>query len=260
TRSGGLYFKGLASDRAAEAALTMTVATIAPESFAQTRALATQTDGTAWWLMDACPGTSATVDLTRERAWSIVRSLARLQQRINDARASSSRPDLPVLDLSETIAWAGESVADVSALEEACTRVARSGHPAAWIWADFDPANVILDADAVRFVDLDDSALGAAPLAVSTFVERLARRGVGRDDRASIYDAYERTWRSLPPLDRRAFEIVSRLIECYLAWRRVVVKTVRGEIFGVASLARERLARSLTAAISGGDDDDQTII
>jgi hypothetical protein len=260
TPNGLLYFKGLAADRAAEATLTMTVAAVAPESFARTRALATQPDGTTWWVMDACPGTSASVDLTRDRATSIASSFARLQQRINDARASGTRLDLPVLDLSEMIAWAGESIADVTPLEDACARVARCGYPTAWIWVDFDPANVIVGRDAIRFIDLDDSALGPAPIAATTFVERLRRSGLTRDDVAAVYEAYERAWPSLPPLDRRAFEIVSRLVECQLAWRRVVVKTVRGEVFGIVELAREQLARRLASAISGSDDGASPVI
>lgn len=260
TPSGLLYFKGLTADRAAEAAWTLTVAAVAPESFARTRAQTRQSDGTVWWLMDACPGTSASVDLTRDRAASIARLFAQLQQRINDVWTSGTRLDLPVLDLSEMIAWAGESIADVTPLEDACARVARGGYPAAWIWADFDPANVIVDGDAIRFIDLDDSALGPAPIAISTFAERLRRGGgLTRDDIATVYEAYERTWPSLPPLDRRAFEIVARLIECHLAWRRVVLKTVRGEVFGIVELAREQLARRLADAIAG-DDGDRPVI
>jgi hypothetical protein len=254
TPRGRLYFKGLAPDRAAEATLTTTLAAVAPESFARTRAVAGRPDGTVCWLMGGCPGAPASIDLTRDRAASIVRSFAWLQQRVNDARTTGARLDLPILDLSEMIAWAAEHIADVTTFEEACARVSRREYPTAWTWMDFDPANVIVAGDEIRFIDLDDSALGPAPIAASTFVCRLRRGGLTRDDVAAIYDAYERAWPQPLRVDRRAFDIVSRLVECHLAWKRVVLKTVRGEVFGVIDLAREQLAQRLAAAIS--DDND----
>ncbi len=259
TPRGRLYFKGLAPDRVVEAALTTTLSTIAPESFARTRALVARPDGTAWWLMDACPGASAARHLTCDRAVSIVRSFAALQRRTNERRTGGTSLDLPFLDLPEMIAWASEHISDVTVLEGACADVSRDPHQSAWIWADFDPANIIVDGDDVRFIDLDDSALGPASIAASAFVQRLRRGGLTQDDAAAVYDAYERVWQPPRSLDRRAFDIVSMLIECHLAWKRVVRKTVRGEVFGIIELARAQLARRLTSAVSG-DDDCRTFI
>jgi hypothetical protein len=114
---------------------------------------------------------------------------------------------------------------------------------------DLDPRNVLLSADGdVRFIDLDDSVFGPAPIAVATFTRRL--KGVGAAWAPELYRVYERAW--TPPLsiaDRwPAFELVSTLVECFLDWERVRRKTARGEVFDVLDSARRRIARRLETA------------
>lgn len=118
---------------------------------------------------------------------------------------------------------------------------------------DFDPTNVLIGDDgAVRFIDLDDSYLGPAALAMATFGRRVRRlngaRAIAID---ALYRAYEQSW-SWSPLGRRAWEaldIVSSIVEAHHGWQRVVVNAARGEVYGpidlIAKRVGQRLARGL---------------
>src|SRR4029453_9716667 len=102
-------------------------------------------------------------------------------------------------------------------LAAACDRVRTADLPWSWIWTDFDPANVFIARDQVRFIDLDDSVIGPAPLAASIFARRLRRAGVTCD---AVHAAYERAWHGLSsrPVDWPAVVVVSQLVGCPADW------------------------------------------
>jgi hypothetical protein len=179
-----------------------------------------------------------------------------------NAVASGHLAGLPTLDLSPMAAWATwllrdtgdrrepDSTAAVAAIDTACARVNSADVPHSWMSADFDPTNVLVDGDDVRFIDLDDCAFGPAPIAMSTFATRVHRLGIACA--GELYGTYERAWS--PALDLagrwRDFEIVSTLVDSYLGWRRVVMKTQREEISGALEPARIALARRLARLVA----------
>ena len=246
---GRVYFKGLAGERATEPRLTQELARMAPESFARTLAMEPREDGTVWWLTAACPG------LSGGNAHGAAGTLARLQQRVF---ALDALPDLTALDLEAAATWAGEllgesPVADV--VRQQCARVMSADVPATWIPMDLDPSNVLIDDDGrVRFIDVDDSFLGPAPLAVTTLALRSAcgarsARGARPSGRA-IYRTWELAWSSaLTGLDWVAFETASIVVQSWLGWRRLERHIARGEVYVDRDLAAERTRQRLTRAI-----------
>ena len=130
--------------------------------------------------------------------------------------------------------------------------------PRSWIPLDLDAGNVLVDNNSVRFIDLDDSRIGAAPLALSTLLRRLRRM---RDGLAStwidaVQRAYEHIWE--PPLALHErwpdLETASVLLECCLGWQRLSQKTERGEVHGALGLAATSTAQRLVRALDGGRD------
>jgi hypothetical protein len=257
TRDGPAYFKGLAPDRSSEARLTSAFAAAMPESFARTRALTPQADGSTWWLAEGCAGLPLTHSLTPARAASVARACVRIQNKT--ASLPIPDADLPQLDLRGAAKWSidllrrTDRIADV---DECCGVVASAFDdvngllvPDVWIPLDLDPANVLIGDDgAVRFIDLDDSYLGPAALAMATFGQRVRRLDTdGAIAIDALYQAYEQSW-SWSPLGRRAWEaleIVSSVVEAHHGWQRVVENAARGELYGPIDLIAERLAQRL---------------
>jgi hypothetical protein len=258
-----VYFKGLAAARAAEATLTIRLAARAPRSFARTIAMTTRPDGTIWWLMEACPGSPLAAAPTPDRATRAVTAYAAVQQRIIEEGEPSLWGDLPrlpmrqMLERASDLLRAGAELDGLPAVEAAARfdelgeRIADARAPESWIYADFDPRNVFIDGDEVRFIDLSDCWLGPAPLGVATFVRRM--KVSGTPIASDLYDRYEGAWKPRLALsDRwRAFELGSLVAESYLAWNRVLLKTARGEIHDVIAPARRALAGRLIRALGG---------
>jgi hypothetical protein len=134
-------------------------------------------------------------------------------------------------------------------LEDHCLRVARFHCTNSWVPTDLDPANVIVEGGAVRFIDLDGSVLAPAPLSAAVLARRFERHGIVNT--MPLYSAYEQGW--MPPLEvcgrRGEFEVVSILLEAYLAWERVILKTRQGEIFDLRDPLRALLARRTAAQL-----------
>jgi hypothetical protein len=271
TSCGNVYFKGLSSDRAREVQTTSALAELMPDSFARTLRLEMRPDGVAWWLTEECPGIAlAHVANARnwrscERARQVVVACAQVQCRVNERFGGGASLGISTLDLSMPAEWGKaliEHDADLedadlycAALQQACQAASVAEVPQSWIPLDLDPSNVLLDDDGVRFIDLDDSYIGPAPLALSTFQRRLVRHLGGLCDGERSNDAlrvaYEQAWSpSLPMGDSwRAFEIVSTLIEGYLGWTLLVKNTERGVVHGALDLGRARAARRLVRAL-----------
>lgn len=226
-----VYFKGLTAGRAGEPRATQAFAEMEPRSFARTLALETRADGSIWWLTAECPGRALGRPVPSGYAAEAVRALARIQQ--HACTSPSTIRELPVLDLVPAMAWCLERLNDDPVRRDAVARefaaIRTAKVPSTWIPLDLDPANVLVEEDAgpphVSFIDLDDSYLGPAPLAMAVFARRCRDR--------SLYACYERAW--TPPLDRvdwRSFETVAAAIEAWLGWSRVAQKASRGELHG----------------------------
>jgi hypothetical protein len=237
---GPVYFKGLMPERAGEARLTRTLAAFEPSHFARTLALEERAEGTAWWLTAGCPGRPA-VD-----GRHVARALARVQRRV-----MSSGPvqrELPPLDLKQIFDWAASFVGDdrlAPAIEVHADALAHANVPASWIPMDLDPVNVLQDLGGeVRFIDLDDSFFGPAPLAMALFGRRMRT--------ASLYRTYEQAWS--PPLsgvDWPGFERAVTVVEAWLGWRRVARHTRRGEVHGALDIAAARIRGCLLSGLHG---------
>ncbi|MCA1584777.1 MAG: hypothetical protein LC791_08405 [Acidobacteria bacterium] len=170
---------------------------------------------------------------------------------------------LPPVDVSSATVWAvallqeqgPEMARRIGRVEQASDAVSVAHVSQTWIPLDLDPTNVLLDEEEVRFIDLDDSYLGPAPLAITTFARRVTRAHVaekGAQVRGAIYRAYDREWSPARRAGDRwpAFEIVSVCLEEYLGWKRLEGKTARGEVSGVLEIARARVGRRLANAVS----------
>lgn len=238
TASGRVYFKGLAADRAEEAALTGTLASVAPDSFAPTLALKRGRDASVWWLAGECAGRPSR-DSSRVAA-----ALARIQQRLMSPARDS--PQLERVDLHSAVEWACDRSGDnerVALTRDAATTVSRSVVPHTWIPMDLDPSNVLIDEDgAVRFIDVDDSFLGPAPLALAAFARRCGD--------ASAYRSYEASWSpALTGIEWRSFETVAVVVQAWLGWNRLKRNIERGEVHApldvVEVRVRDRLARAI---------------
>ena len=239
THRGRFYFKGLAGERCREPRITAAMAKVAPDSFAAT--VASERRGDAeWWLTAACEGRP----IHGEQLDLAATALARLQQQTMSAAAALR--ELPTFDLRGVLEWVGElpvSFEVATTLRRCVEEVAAADVPHTWIPMDLDPGNVLLNAGGgVRFIDLDDSFIGSAPLAMAV----LARRcGIG-DGLQSYLDA----WR--PPIERvpwRAFENASALMEAWLGWQRLELNIRRGEMAGALERATASLAARLTRVV-----------
>jgi hypothetical protein len=64
-----------------------------------------------------------------------------------------------------------------------------------------------------------------------------------------VWNAYARAWKAHVDIGGHlaAFESVSRLLECYDDWQRVIVKTERGEIEGFLEAARRASSARLVS-------------
>jgi hypothetical protein len=234
-----VYFKGLVEERATEAHLTQALAAAAPQSFARTLALERRRDSSVWWLTAACPGRPG------GDAHHAAQALARVQQRV---LATGAPGALSALDLEAAARWGSELLADSrceAIVRRHCARVTRADVPAAWIPMDLDPTNILIDdEDRVRFIDLDDSFLGPAPLAIATLALRCGDR--------TLYRTYERSW--LPPLtglDWAAFEMAATVVQSWLGWTRLERNIARGEVFIDRDFAAARIRARLAGAIDG---------
>jgi hypothetical protein len=189
-----------------------------------------------------------------------------VQQRACDSFTTCLGALLPRLDVAHLARWARQvleaagGVEDVPKLlpsiDDACDRVERAGIPAGWVAADLDPSNVIVNGSDVCFIDLDGAILGPAPVAIAILSGRLFKRGrAGETRRWAMYRAYEDAW--TPPLrplgvEWRAIEIVATLVECAFSWGRVLARSQRGEVDGVAGLARSAIARRIAGSVASG--------
>jgi hypothetical protein len=212
TPQGRVYFKGLCADRISEAIVTARFAVAAPRSFARTLALEHRGDATIWWVTAECRGRPAV------EAIHVATALARLQRRLQ--RVAREIPQLTRID----------------SRGDACANL-----PESWMPMDLDPSNVLVDGEHVRFIDLDDSFLGPAPLAMAAF----ARRSGG--DRTAAYHAYERCWpRPLEHLDWPALEDAAIACQAQLGWTRLRLNVERGELHADLDILRRRFPNRLT--------------
>ena len=225
TLRGRIYFKGLTGDRATEALVTRRFFEAAPESFARTLALERRSDGTTWWVTAACRGRTVNDPL------AVAIALARLQHRVLPVARDSGM--LEKADLVAACTWAGEDHRPID-----------SAIAASWVPMDLDPTNVLIDGDRVQFIDLDDSFIGPAPLAMAAFARR--RGGV----RTAAYAVYERSWS--PPLaavEWRRLENAAVVFQAWRGWLRVMRNVERGELDvdldHVRTSIRARLTRDL---------------
>jgi len=260
TARGLAYFKGVSADRAPEVRMSAQLAEMTADAFPRTIAVSKRPDGSFWWLMEACPGSPLAAGATCASAGRVAAAYADIQQQVMRAIEAGGFADLAPLDLAQMAAWAvdlldrtderPQRVVCAEAIKRACERVGATCVPRSWICADLDPTNVLLHGDEVRFIDADDSALGPAPIAMAAFATRIKRLGISCG--SDLYRSYERAWK--PQLVMRDlwrdFEIVSTLVDCYLAWNKVVVKTERQEIHGCLGLARDAIARRLARVVA----------
>jgi hypothetical protein len=258
TLRGYFYFKGLGSECASEPSTTATLSSLAPDRFARTRALESRSNLSTWWLTEACPGQALARRPSADGAARVAAACADVQRRV----LTSGAIGIPCIDLSSAEAWAMEVFEDSdvgadsgpcrAATARAFRTASRNDVARSWIPLDLDPENVILDEDGgVRFIDLDDSFVGPAPLALATFARRVARLqvasqiDVGPAD--ELYLAYAEAWPMgvLMGCERIDFEIVSTVLEAHLGWSRVMKCAARGEVAGALDSIRARLARRL---------------
>jgi hypothetical protein len=234
-----IYFKGLEPDRAVEARLTQTMFRLAAASFAQTIAIEERGDGCTWWLTAECPGRHAT------DGEHVSRALASLQQQViasPDVRAS-----LPSIDLEAAAAWSTEVLRESgceSHIRRAFACVRSADVPRSWIPLDLDPSNVLVDDKGnVRFIDLDDSFIGPAPLAIAVCGRRFRAR--------SLYRSYEQAWvPRLRTVDWHSHEVVAIVLEAWLGSIRLARNTERGEVYGLLERAAARVRARLIGAIA----------
>jgi hypothetical protein len=110
---------------------------------------------------------------------------------------------------------------------------------------DLDPTNILTDGESrVRFIDVDHSFLGPAPLAMATLVMRCGDR--------TVYRTYEQSWSPrLTDVDWEAFETAATVIQAWLGWKRLKGNIARGEVYVDGNLAAERTRQRLARAIGG---------
>lgn len=241
------YFKGLTAKRAAEPRVTRALFELEPDGFATTIALETRADASIWWLAAECPGRPLGEPPVGRHAAAAARALARVQQRAL-AQPSSLRA-LPVLDVEASLVWCLEQQDDArcrGALARAGEIVAAAKIPHTWAPLDLDPTNILVDDGSgpaeprrlqVRFIDLDDSYLGAAPLAMAVFARRCRDR--------SLYAWYDGAWTRPLGIDWASFESVAVAAEAWLGRARLQAKIGCGELQGETDLAEAALTLQL---------------
>lgn len=256
TKGGRFFVKGLPPERVVEATVTMRAHDLAPDSFPRTVASAPRADGSLWWLMEACPGRALAENMTAARAADVAAAWIRVQRRIGeDGKLWSLVPavEVPALErwLVDLLAAEGNQT-DVDpcavAIREVAGRVDPSRVPWAFVPCDLDPSNVIVDGNDVRFIDLDDAVVGPALLAVATFTRRVRRPSPEVAD--FLLNTCTHEWQ--PPIDFgevwSSVSLLSRLVECHFGWKRMRLKTERGEIQGVLDLGRRSIVKRLVNA------------
>lgn len=160
-----------------------------------------------WWLMDACPGRELAMSFSLERVTRVARAYAQVQHHIGGALVGVCGDAMPRFDAGSLPGWMRsmfdgdlkESLTDAVASAAAtwCADVGRACVPASWVALDLDPTNVLVDEDAVRFIDLDDAMFGPAPFGIATFVRRCTsrlRRDPAHGDATGLLDAYSQVW------------------------------------------------------------------
>jgi hypothetical protein len=247
TTRADLYFKGLTSERAVEARLTQAMAAVLPEHFARTLALDDRADRSVWWAAAACPGRSAT------EAHRVASQLAAVQQRV--VTQPQIRQNLRMLDFDAALRWGSELLSGAACAEQLERRahvVMTSSVPESWIPMDLDPTNVLLDGSGtVRFIDLDDSLLGPAPLAMALFAMRArGMRAVACTASRSLCETYERSWAPrLGDVDWPAFEAAATLLVAWLGWQRLERNIRFGQVYAARGLAETRIRDWLTRCV-----------
>jgi hypothetical protein len=268
TARGAFYFKGLTGDRIVEAAITSWLSSELPDSFARTRAFESRADGSAWWLTEHCLGTTMAADFTRDRAALVATTLGRIQQQCRNRITALHVPDADLATAAASAsallrAHVASEVVDRcdAAIAGAQRTVSAADLPRGWVPLDLDGGNVLVDNESVRFIDLDDSRVGAVPLALSTFLRRAGRLQAGADWPQCIevvHRAYEKCW--TPHLELRErwpeVDVASLLIDCHLGWQRLLQNIERGEVHGVRELAATRTAQRLARALDTGGNAD----
>jgi hypothetical protein len=159
-----------------------------------------------------------------------------------------NRASVPLhcLDLDSAARWASELLDDSRCrdiLVGACADVRVAEVLSTWIPMDLDPANILVDDEEhARFIDVDDSFLGPAPLAMATLAMRCGDR--------SLYRTYERSWPTvLTRMDWPAFETAAAVIHAWLGWNRLERNIASAEVFVdldfAAARCRARLSRTI---------------
>jgi hypothetical protein len=265
--SGTAYLKGLTDDRVAEATLTSTLAGALPQSFARTLALERRADDSVLWLTAHCPGATLAADPTTDRTVRVVAALAQIQRHFSGRW--TTRLGIPAVDLAAAEAWAralvieradSKTVARCDAsLTRVCRAVGSADLPHSWIPLDLDAGNVLVDDASVRFIDLDQSRVGAVPLALSTLLRRLTRVPAGSGSPPwidAVRRAYEQSWTPCLELRERwsDLETASMLLESHLGWQQLSRKAERGEVHDVLDRAAANTAQRLARALGGERD------
>lgn len=113
----------------------------------------------------------------------------------------------------------------------------QTGEP--WIPMDLDPANVLVDAGRVAFIDLDDSFTGPAPLAMAGFALRCG------GDPGAAYAAYERAWPHPIPIQWSELERAAAVFHAWCGWMRLQQHVERGELIADLNLVERKIRARL---------------
>jgi hypothetical protein len=189
--------------------------------------------------------------LTAERTAEI-----RVTQQCAAIAPGSFARTIALEERSDGMAWwlteecRGRPAEDPSTVAAALARLQQRLGPdirRTWIPMDLDPTNVLIDHGRVAFIDLDDSSVGFAPLAMAGFALRC------KGDRAAAYRTYEESWSPrLAPVDWRRLERAATIVQSRLGWRRVKRSVARGELFADLEVVRDRIRARLARALHRG--------
>jgi hypothetical protein len=221
TPRGDVYFKAGPGRVNAEAGLTQVLRRLLPEVFAETLAHDPERE---WWLYAGVPGFPLSESFTEQDGLLAVRTLARTQIRVCGERAMAAQLKGRELTGRILFARANETVAQLSRKTPARSKAVDRGPsdaavlwssikedvarccdsldvlqlPPTWVPSDFWSANILRDHSATRLIDVEDSYLGPAPLAVWRFLTDIDRhfrhdRGV----RERMENAFKDEWRRM---------------------------------------------------------------